>query len=399
MGKKVKGGAVHRAKKRAKAAQLDLVDSEAHHVETGHVTSKTNESLFVLDTTAALVPKEDEPRKKKLLLNNKPRIVDEKVQALLEKHDAATLQKMATTNKKKRKATPAFDLWDQEEQQETTSKQIKRMAGVAPPHLQRKTTTARAPATHTKKQVAVDVAQSGQSYHPDLQQHQNVIGEALALELRRQEAEEYKNSPISTGMSEETKALLMGDDDSDESSDDEEEDAPVLHKQKEKLTRAQRNRQKRIRAQEKELQERKRAKKRMNAITQAKKVSKELAKQEVQNKQRKEQLASLKKEQARTPGKSVLQHVSEKNPLHAPTLPVALSDEMSGSLRTMKPKGSLLTDRMESFRDRNMATAKHVGDRKRIVQGNKRRSKLKVKAKGHDIHVKDERGQDYLLMG
>jgi nucleolar protein 53 len=95
----------------------------------------------------------------------------------------------------------------------------------------------------------------------------------------------------------------------------------------------------------------------------------------------------------------VFQHVSEKNPLHAPTLPVALSDDLSGALRTMKPKGSLLTDRMESFRDRNMTTKKLVGDRKRIVQGNKRR-KLKVKeSKRQDIHVKDERGKDYLLMG
>lgn len=390
-----------RAKKRAKAVQLDLVDAAAHHVETGHVTLKTNENLFVLDTTAALVPKDQEPKKTSKFCSNsnKPRLVDEKVQALLQKHDAATLQKMAT-NKKRKATTPAFDLWEQEEeeqQEEMTTTTLKRMAGVAPPvHSQRKTGRAAVP---KRQSVAVEVAQAGQSYHPDPQQHQNVIGEALALELRRQEAEEYKNTPISTGMSSETKAILMGDESDESSSEDEDAPTIMIHKQKEKLTRAQRNRQKRIRAEQKELHERKIAKKRMNAITQAKTLSKELAKQESQNKQRKEQLAALKKEQARTPGTSVLQHVSEKNPLHAPTLPVALTEEISGALRTMKPKGSLLTDRMESFRDRSMATAKHVGDRKRIVQGNKRR-KLKVKAKGHDIHIKDaETGKDYLLMG
>ena len=397
MGKKVKGGATHRAKKRAKVAQLDLIEGTAHHVETGHITSKTNKDLFVLDTTAALIPKDQEPKKKSTTLS-KPRVVDEKVQALLYKHDAATLQKMA--NPKKRKAdAPAFDLWEQKEEDEAPI--VKRMAGVAPPHIHQKANSRAAAPAKKQPQVAIDVAQSGQSYHPDPQEHQNVIGEALALELRRQEAEEYKNTPISTGMSDETRALLMGDDDEEEeSSDDEDEDTPtVLHKQKEKLTRAQRNRQKRIRAEQKELHERKTAKKRMNAISQAKKLSKELAKQQEQNQQRKAQLALLKKEQARTPGKGVLQHVSEKNPIHAPTLPVALSDDLSGTLRTMKPKGSLLTDRMESFRDRNMATKKLVGDRKRIVQGNKRR-KVKVKvSKKQDIHVRDERGKDYLLMG
>lgn len=400
MGKKVRGAAL-RAKKRAKTAQLELVDETAHHVATGHVTSKTDDQLFMLDTTAAPVPKEQQVVKsKKDQVIKRPRVVDEKVQALLSKHDAATLQKIATTKPKKRKATPAFDLWQDEDNEDSTSSQVKRAAGIAPPHLKTKAARAAAP---TKSTVAVDVAQSGQSYLPDPHQHQNVIGEALALELRRKEEEEYRQAPLAAGMRDETRALLMGDDD-DESSSDEDEDEDtvpvVLHKQKQKLTRAQRNRQKRIRAGEKQAQQRKLEKKRLNAISQAKVVSNQLKKQEAQQKERKAQLQSLKQQQARTPGTSVVQHVSEKNPLHAPTLPVALTDEISGALRTMKPKGSLLTDRMESFRDRNMATAKNVGDRKRIVQGNKRR-KLKIKAKGHaDIHVKDkETGKDYLLMG
>jgi nucleolar protein 53 len=296
-------------------------------------------------------------------------------------------------------------LWGNEDetQDDTTTTTVKRMAGVAPPHLSTK--AARAVPTRKQQAVAVDVAQSGQSYHPDPTHHQNVIGEALALELRRQEAQDYRDAPISTGMSEETKALLLGDSD-DETSSDEDDDttltstATVLHKQRQKLTRAQRNRQKRIRAEEKAMQERKIAKKRLNAIAEAKTLSKQLEKQERLNKARKAELASIKQQQARTLGTSVVQQVSERNPLHAPTLPVALSDEISGSLRTMKPKGSLLSDRMESFRDRNMATTKLVGDKKLIVQGNKRR-KLKVKAKkGLDIHVKDEEtGKDYLLMG
>lgn len=385
-----------RAKKRAREAQLEIVDNTAHEVATSHVTGKPNQELFTLDTTAALVPKELAPASKRQ--TRKSRVAEDKVQALLEKHDPATLQKMATRKPTNNKRKAAFDLWEQQEEVPAADK-VTRMKGIAPPHLHTK--AARAPRKQRQTAVAVDVAQSGQSYHPDRQQHQNVIGEALALELRRKEAQDYKDAPISMGMSEETRALLMGDHDDESSTSEEEEEVEttvVLHKQKQKLTRAQRNRQKRIRAQEKEMQERKLAKKRLNAIGQAKTLSKELAKQEALQKERKAQLASLKKEQTRTLGKGFLQHVSLKNPLNAPTLPVALTDEISGTLRTMKPKGSLLTDRMESFKDRNMAPMKHVGDRKRIVQGNKRR-KLKVKAKGHDIHIKDEQGKDYLLMG
>jgi hypothetical protein len=109
------------------------------------------------------------------------------------------------------------------------------MAGVAPPHIHRKNSRAAAPAKK-HPQVAIDVAQSGQSYHPDPHEHQNVIGEALALELRRQEAEEYKNTPITTGMSAETRALLMGDDHDDDESSDEEE-APTCYTSKRKSSR------------------------------------------------------------------------------------------------------------------------------------------------------------------
>lgn len=395
MGKK-KGA--HRAllKKRAEEAQLELVEADAHHVATSHITSKSNDQLFVLDTTAEHVPKQELPKRQH---KKKPKhsVTKIKVGALLKKHDAATLQLMAAqTSKKKRKSTAAFDLWQDEDKDEEPQTRPTKSVGGIPPEP---TWTKAAPAPPLKRQtptVAVDVAQCGQSYHPDVQQHQNVIGEALALELRRNEALDYKQAPLATGLNDETKAFMLQEEFSSSEDEDDDKEPPVFHKQKSKLTRAQHNRQKRVRAQQKQERSQKLAKKRMNAIAEAKKVTKDLAKQDQAQKERREQIKALQQSSKRTLGKLVVQHLSESNPIRAPTLPVALTDELSGSLRTIKPKGSLVTDRMESFKDRNMTHSKKL-TRKTIVQGNKRR-KLKVRGKS-SMEVSDEMGQDYLLMG
>ena len=373
-----------RAKKRANAAQLEIVDAAAHHAATSHITEKSNEQLFFLDTTATPVSKELQPKSKQ---QPKHHVMAQKVQALLDKHDPATLQAMANPKKKRKPA--AFDLWTEEEE-EPEQAPLKLIAGIAPPHICKKAQRA-SRSRVVAPSIAVDVAQSGQSYHPDPHHHQNVIGEALALELRRNEAIEQRDAPLATGLSDETKAILLGDkDDESCSSEDETRDAtPVFEKQKKKLTRAQRNRQKRVRAQQVQEMQKKQAKKRMNAIGEAKRLSKEL---EAREKERQEQRAQLQllKSETRVLGKSVVQQVSQKHPITAPTLPVVLTEEISGALRTMKPKGSLLTDRMESFRDRNMAESKR--DKKTVVQGNKRR-KLKIRGGA------EREGQDYLLMG
>ena len=82
--------------------------------------------------------------------------------------------------------------------------------------------------------------------------------------------------------------------------------------------------------------------------------------------------------------------LSQQDPLTAPTVPVALSSELhakgkngGGSLRTMIPKGDLVTDRMASLADRNLVSKRKTGDKKRIMQGKRR--KLNVKGKGHEI--------------
>jgi nucleolar protein 53 len=254
-----------------------------------------------------------------------------------------------------------------------------------------------------KPRLAVEVAHPGQSYHPDREQHQDAIGEALSIEIRRNEAEEYKSKPISEGMSAFTKEFIVGESDSEEESSDEEEQedevegsggamSTKLIKKKDKLTRAQRNKQKRVKAEETALKERKLRKQFMHQLNEAHIHNKAVKQAEKERAERQSELDKLRSEKRAQPlGKDVWSNISQQDPIRAPSLPVALTEELHGSgggnggLRTVTPKGSLVTDRLESMVSRNMIQKKKAEGR-RIVQG-KRRPK-----------IRGAQGTEYLLL-
>lgn len=253
---------------------------------------------------------------------------------------------------------------------------------------------------NAKPQLAVEVAHPGQSYQPDREQHQDAIGEALSIEIRRNEAEEYKSKPISEGMSAFTKEFIVGESDSEEeSSDDEEEEeggggevSATLIKKKDKLTRAQRNKQKRVKAEEKALKERKLRKQFMHQLNEAHIHNKAVKQAEKEQAERQRELDKLRSDKKAQPlGKDVWSNISQQDPIRAPSLPVALTEELrgngggNGGLRTVTPKGSLVTDRLESMVSRNMIQKKKAEGR-RIVQG-KRRPK-----------IRGAQGTEYLLL-
>jgi nucleolar protein 53 len=428
---KKKTGAALRAKKRIQEATHELQEQQAAQAETAHVVNKPNEELFVLDTTAALVvPGLAADKKKGKGRKGLSRVDTGKINALLEKHDAKELQQIVKNNKaradraKKRQKVIGninanFDLWGGDSALTTTQKKKQKtmsttapgigtsMAGTAPPaHVTLNKNQPAMPHQKKNKMLALQVAHSGQSYHPDTLQHEDVLGEALAVELRRTQVENYKNAPLSSGMSAKTKSLLLGDGDS--SSEDEDgdemvdEDELVSKKKVEKLTKAQRNKQKRHRALEMEIADRKKQKKLLNSVQNLKKWKKELTKEEQEQKERQQVLAQLKKDSERTLGHNVWERKSSKRfdaPLHVPTLPVALRGELQSSLRSVQPKGSLLQDRMESLCDRNMTTTKQRGgDKRTIVQGKKRKRKVKG---NHEYKVDGGGGggSDFVLMG
>merc|ERR1712070_17452 len=213
------------------------------------------------------------------------------------------------------------------------------------------------------------------------------MGDALVVETKRQTAETEAKSSASQGMRPETRALLLGDTDSeddadsDNESDSDESMTNLQHKRPEKMTRAQRNKQKRVRAEQHAIQERKRQKQYQHELRGVKAAKRKLLKEEAEKKEQKKKLEQLKKGSERTKGKNVYQQLADENPRYAPSYPVALPSELSStSLRTIKPKGSLVTDRLVSLMDRGMTPKKQLKLKKR-VEGKRRKVKVRGRAK------------------
>jgi nucleolar protein 53 len=428
MGRKLRGAAL-RAHKRGKAHATEIVQLKANHVETSEVAQKSNEELFIIDTSGdkkAVLPKilkeklaasKDTGNSKKKQL---PKLDQEKVELLIKKHNPKQLQAMAKAGQAKlsgdrnavrrsqrnRKAAGKYDLWGKQEDTKQTVKaenaklnKVLQIGGIkAEAHVQK---VAEPISKRAKDAVSVDVAHSGQSYRPDPKAYHKVIQDAVSLEVRRQKAQDNAKAPLATGMSPETRALLVGDSDtSDDESETDEKDTDnndnnhLMPKRQDKFTRAERNKQKRLRL-EKAIQDQERQKKKLlNSISEIPRYKKEIKKQQKHLSEKKEQIQAIKISSKPTPGKNVLERVAKEDPINVPTLPVALEEEHKvASLRTIKPKGSLVTDRMASFADRKLVSKKRVGERKRIRQGKRR--KLSVKGKGHEI----AKAMDYAMMG
>ena len=431
MGKK--RGAAIRAKKRADAAAQELADARIDRSELARFESKPDDELFVIDKVApqpsktALLKAEGrkarELKLEKVKQSKRDRVSEKderQVRKLMEVHSKEKIIELAIGDKvrrqtrKKARRVPGtactdFDLWKSNEDtiiQPKINTGVAPAAGTAPVQFEvvSKSSLRRdiqQPATLSKRlqkdrqivkknkpqSLQVEKAQPGQSYRPDKEQHQDVIGEALSIELKRKEAVEEKNKPVGGGgMSEKTLELIVGSSD-DESSDDEGDISDtdlnkniVVKKRQEKLTRAQRNKKKRMKAQEVTLQEKKRAKKFLDSIQDVRSVAKKLRKEDAEKCESRKEIQTLKDEKKnQIIGKEVFEQLANLDPLNAPSLPVALSSELkNGTLRTVKPKGNLLTDRMESMISRNMANRKNV-TKKNLVQGKKRKLKSSQK--------------------
>lgn len=381
--------------------------------------SKRDEDLFVLDTdrkdTAAsnkarheAKAKEDskkrkheysalEMRKIQKVLNTHGK---EGAIALAERGKARLGEKRIKKHMKSSASnTPTFDLWNHEKSESPTSPQGDKKVA-SDPNFDKPTNS---PARLSKKQIkafeqakanappqlAVEVAHPGQSYRPDREHHQESIGEALAIEIRRNEAVEYKATPISEGMSEITRDILVASDFEEDSSDDDDDDEKEeinnavttrIIKREGKLTRAQRNKQKRMKAEEVSLKKRRLKKQFLHEANEVQVKKKAMQRAVEEQRKYRAEIAVLKSEKKAQPlGKDVWTKSSEKDPISAPSLPVALTEELNftkdgrnvgGGLRTVTPKGSLVTDRIESMVTRKMIVKKREG--RRIVQGKRR---------------------------
>lgn len=454
MGKRSRQGAVLRATRRANVAALQLEQAMVDRSEETRVQSKDDADLFVLDTTrneAALGARNKRRRRNghdgvgcsndhQKNQRNKQKTQhsareERQIQRLIKVHGEKVVQladegraraTIPNTGRKDRltstgvltSSRPSFDLWGESTAMSAATTMKKKINPSPVPYL-----TSQPTSKETKgvllpsvPQLAVEIAHPGQSYRPDAEQHQDAIGAALSIEIRRNEAIEYKNKPVSDGLSTYTAGLIVGDDDTSDDDDYDDEDGNgsvgknatvpsslsniLKKKRKEKLTRAQRNKQRRVKAELLEIKERKARKAFLHQANEVRIHNKAVLIAEKEASERRSQVERLRAERKAKPlGSDVWGALSRDDPLSAPTLPVALTEELmgtstmdggkdgGGSLRTVVPKGSLVTDRIESMTARNMIVKRKVSGGRRIVQGKKRNNK-----------VHGAKGTEYLLI-
>lgn len=225
---------------------------------------------------------------------------------------------------------------------------------------------------------AVEVPHAGMSYNPTFEDHQELLQDAVAVEVAKERAEmkitraldqqfpSKAEAPTEQSYLKEMSAGLKDAESDPEEESGEEMDMdqlPVARAVKNtKKTTTQRNREKR----QKEMEAIKKKKKALNVKTnefyRLRSIKKELstAEEELIQRQYKEAL----KKKNRIEGT----HRLGFKRFEVPDLEVKLSDEMEGTLRLLKPEGSLFDDRFKSFQKRNVIEprlrAKNLSKRK-----------------------------------
>jgi hypothetical protein len=215
-----------------------------------------------------------------------------------------------------------------------------------------------APGPRTKK---VTPAIGGQSYNPSVEDHQDALAEALALEIKKREEERSTKGPIDVTLSALTQSVLVTDDsddddnnnnnngggggidDDDEDREDKEGSADSVKATKqrvpEKLSKAQRNKIKARKVAEFESAQERVEKAILKSIDDSAAI-----------------LKSLDDEEKRRADAKAFRAAQRKDALEAGALTreesvlVPLSDELRGSLRTLLPKGCAVKDQARAMR-------------------------------------------------
>ncbi|CAO3693878.1 unnamed protein product [Umbelopsis ramanniana] len=267
---------------------------------------------------------------------------------------------------KKSKGT-AYDVWADEEP--TT---VELNPYLEPVHKRK----VNAPATLKVKPAAavhlpaVQVADAGASYNPTMEDHQALLRKANQVEEDKIAERERINKQL-----EYRKELLEMDDDEVAKTDDEEEEDSDVHsdddeetrKRKEirKKTRTERNRLRRAK-ENKWLEDRRRREKALN-----KELHKldEIQQMVVDIEQETEEKTRQRQERQEAKEKAGLPRLGKYYVPKAP-IEVQLTEELSESLRTLKPEGNAFKDRFNSLQKRNIIEP-------RVPVAPKRRYKLK----------------------
>ncbi|RYH29452.1 hypothetical protein EON65_08490 [archaeon] len=328
--------------RRIAETNAELEEAVQEEAEKAKFEAADDSALFTIDSRASKrlkrkVEKEIIPEKNGTLLTVSERAIVAKLKKTMEageerkKYGASIVQKVGD-----KIDVPLKDVWGEDE---VNDNQKPSRIGI--------------------RQHKVKKPLPGQSYHPPVAAHQDALAEALATEMKKIEKEQER-MPIA--MLKDTKAitrLLLGE--GAEGADEEEEEEEdtevgevsgyttlIVKKKKDKLTKAQRNRQKTRRQEETELKNKKTEEEFLHSIDKADQIAKALAEQEEKTRN-----AKLVRELRKTPKVETID-------VNA----VALSDELGGSLRTIIPKGVAVRDAVKTLIATGEANCKNRKGRK-----------------------------------
>ncbi|XP_069003603.1 ribosome biogenesis protein NOP53 [Embiotoca jacksoni] len=280
------------------------------------------------------------PRRQKRLLNRRP-------------VDRTT--KKAVTEANNNPDRDYYDIWGQETKesgdpwylQQTGKKRVKR-----PESLYEKPSML----------PAVEVIAPGGSYNPDFFSHQALLQDAHEVEVKRQKQEDKIERQLAvnradtateeTILREQVEGLVEEDNEGGEGhaapTEDEEDVAGGGIAMAEKKTERQRKKERAEKIKEQRRLAGRRQTDQQQQLFQLRSIKSSIKQQEQKTKT--EQIKRKAKQEAQ---KSQPRRLG-KLKFQAPDLEVQLSDELAGSLRQLKPEGSILKDRFKSMQKRNL---------------------------------------------
>ncbi len=340
----------------------DKIDNMVKQQQKQGKLLKSEEILNKRSAIPGLIQKHHEKKKKKF-----EGVSSKELTRLLEvagkkgnRSLAATIDKHGLVN------TPVFDVWGDEPDKE--SKKIKKIlmdpisskkSEIVPSSMKQEPISFKADSNNVGN---VDIPHAGKSYNPSLESWQALLKLEYEKEKKRQDQFEVLRLK-----KEKIQHLIdtfeeVEEGESDDESEEEEQDVseglglsankPIIAKKK---TKAQRNRIKRHEerlALEKDLKELKAQYKELQKVDEIQKevILKTESKVEKQTKQRKRRLG--------------------KHYIMPEQLEIKLSDELSGSLRTLKPEGNASKDRFRSLQERGKIEARVPVAKKRRYKPN-----------------------------
>ncbi|KAG9323280.1 hypothetical protein KVV02_006303 [Mortierella alpina] len=224
---------------------------------------------------------------------------------------------------------------------------------------------AKAPKSFKQKQkvtvAAVKEAHPGASYNPTMQDHQGLLRLAHNEELRILKERERVEAKLAypkeldamVAFDDKTGGLLEDSEDEDEDEEEEEatgeEGAIKAKKVKGKKSITERNRLARAAETAKKEAEIKRMKELIKQTNRVKDIMKTVEEEEAETERKRLENEQKREEKEKAGMKRVGKFNIPKERIH-----VQLQDELAESLRQLKPEGSLMKDRFQSFVERNL---------------------------------------------